>query len=548
MKVVRPIEITEAVLTASSIPEPDASVGEIEWQDDRFDGYNVSANVAETRSILKSNENDDFFILDSSAEVVYRFNSDFVYQSEFSVSAGGSSIVCAGCGPSTPGSNQFISVLRVGATIGVDRYDSAGSKSFGSDLKPDLDSEGVTLNAIGLTATYAGVDDYSIYFLNKESDTLFKVIRIKSGGASPGVVFNQIIDIKERTPVDINYRNGQFSIMYSSENKGTEISTYNETFTEELSSNKVSGLGFDAPYNGYTIGAGNDYKLIKSAGVKVYNVDSDFNNGGIYKPQDRVIKASTHKLYECTIATFDDPEVGVDKKPQTWVEAGYTNKWAAFDDKKSTKSKSSSPYTIQLVPGVTIDSLAGFAISGATDVTIIATSASAGEVFNETINLLNIDLAYDFYTWYTYELDYIDEFVVTNIPPYPDLTIDISFTGTAIEIGNIVTGRGRNLGVLQTGVISDRVDYSRTTIDDFGEETTVIRPITKYSTYPIVIEKVQAPGVLRFLDGLRGLKCVWIGDIGNGQNLTTFGSIERSPLTYDTLSISEYQIKVRGSI
>lgn len=520
MKVVRPIEITEAVLTASSIPEPDVSVGEVEWQADRFSGVDMSAETSSSEKIVDLSVSGGFIY----ALRIGPLGAGDVLKLNLDGTPTGTEINTAGA------LSLFVSTsiwVTTGALGNVKQYSLAGA------LLNTFDVSAQTENPQGICS-----DGTSFYVYDIKTKKIYKY-------TSAFVYDNQEFSVESGSEcLGLEYKDG---FIYTSNRSnasvvqlttsGSVVNSFSLSFN--MNPFKNSGVSF----------IGDKVLVAKTdldGGVGYFYLDGKYD--ALYLNGDRVIKTSTHKLYECTIATADDPEVGVDKVPQTWVEVGPTNKWAVFDDKKSTKSKTSSPYTIQLVPGVTIDSLAGFAISGATDVTIVATSASAGEVFNETINLLNIDLAYDFYTWYTYELDYIDEFVVANIPPYPDLTIDISFTGSVIEVGNIVTGRGRNLGVLQTGAISDRVDYSRTTIDDFGEETTVIRPITKYSTYPIVIEKVQAPGVLRFLDGLRGLKCVWIGDIGNGQNLTTFGSIERSPLTYDTLSISEYQIKVRGSI
>lgn len=525
MKVVRPIEITEAVLTASSIPEPDVSVGEVEWQADIFSGYLFDNNVNPNQNAMAADINGDIIYvlenkesLSSPGAYVHKYNKSGGYIGYFTVH------------------NSIYSMC-----VASDLNKIYGISTVGNVYEYDISSE-LETNTYGL----AGSGYISGIAYDGDGFFVLDVNIAKIRRCTASFVYDSFeIQLDDATPALYSLRliNGDFSYFNQMTGK-IRIIDQSSNYRGEIKPSQSYNSGFDI-FGHFYIDQG--LFIVNNKNSRAYKYTGGIYDG-YYKVKDRVIKTSNHKLYECTIATADDPEVGVGKKPQTWVEVGPTNKWAVFDDKKSTKSKSNPPYAIQLVPGVTIDSLAGFAISGATDVTIVATSASAGEVFNETINLLNIDLAYDFYTWYTYEIDYIDEFVVTNIPPYPDLTIDISFTGAAIEVGNIVTGRGRNLGVLQTGVISDRVDYTRTTIDGFGEEATVIRPITKYSTYPIVIEKVQAPSVLRFLDGLRGLKCVWIGDIGNNQNLTTFGSIERSPLTYDTLSISEYQIKVRGSI
>ena len=59
--VTKPIEVTEAVLTASGIPEPDSSVGEVEWVADRrkvmdvdFGGQTINTNYRFAH-FLKSN-------------------------------------------------------------------------------------------------------------------------------------------------------------------------------------------------------------------------------------------------------------------------------------------------------------------------------------------------------------------------------------------------------------------------------------------------------------------------------------------------------------
>ena len=98
------------------------------------------------------------------------------------------------------------------------------------------------------------------------------------------------------------------------------------------------------------------------------------------------------------------------------------------------------------------------------------------------------------------------------------------------------------------GATSDRIDYSTTKFDEFGEETYVNRPIIKNSTYPVVIDKKIAPSIQRYLDSINGQSMLWVGGIGDEQFMTTYGKIQRSPIVYENLSKVQYQIKVRGSI
>jgi len=151
----------------------------------------------------------------------------------------------------------------------------------------------------------------------------------------------------------------------------------------------------------------------------------------------------------------------------------------------------------------------------------------------------------------TYQTGDTDELSVNGIPPMTDYTINMTFNksaGADLEVGSIVPGKLYELGTLQTGASSDVIDYSKSEYDEFGELVYVQRPIVKYSTYPIVIERQYSIQVSRLLNTLRGIPCVWIGNLGSGQELVTYGAYERSPMTYNNPSIVELQLKVRGVI
>ncbi|MGE4534644.1 hypothetical protein, partial [Halomonas sp.] len=63
----------------------------------------------------------------------------------------------------------------------------------------------------------------------------------------------------------------------------------------------------------------------------------EWDSGTTYSTGDRVIKASTHRVYESqTDSNSDDPEVGVNADPPTWLDIGPTNRWAPFDEKIGT--------------------------------------------------------------------------------------------------------------------------------------------------------------------------------------------------------------------
>ena len=536
MKVVKPIEITEAVFTASSVAEPDLTKGEVEWTDAAFIGKSVP-EIVNGEALTTDGAGYSVLGWNTSTLVatIYIYDSSFVYQSSLAISSGLPYVSGDKRDVCFDGNNYWFSdgdqISKYNTSWGYAGEVINIETEFTNAYVQTICSDGVFL--------YATVKDFT--------DATYKIAKYKLSDNS----FVESKSIQENLEIKLKgsvFRDGVIKHFARRDYEGESLNVYStdlslvgfQNIATVSSLNPSLDIGLEKTDSGYI--------TLNPDGNLINQYNSGYNLEGLYKVDDRAIKISTHKLYQCTLETADDPEIGVNKIPQTWVEVGPTNKWAIFDDKKSTPTVSSSPYTIQLVPGVAVDSMAATNISGATEVQIIATSASAGEVYNRTIQLLDIDSVTDFYNYFFYELEYVNEFTIIDIPIYNDLTIDITFTGSEVSVGRLATGRKKSLGELLVGASSDRIDYSRSEFDEFGELTYVARPIVKYSTYPVAIEKKIAPSIERYLDSIKGVQAVWIGDIGNDQFLTTFGAIERSPLVYDNLSIVEYQIKVRGSI
>ena len=63
-------------------------------------------------------------------------------------------------------------------------------------------------------------------------------------------------------------------------------------------------------------------------------------SAGSYDLGDRVIKSSTNSVYEVVAdpSTTDDPEVGVNATPATWVYVSPTNKYKMFDTANNSQT------------------------------------------------------------------------------------------------------------------------------------------------------------------------------------------------------------------
>ncbi|CAH9015545.1 coil containing protein [Vibrio phage 137E35-1] len=529
MIVVDPIAINDSNFESSSIAEPDTTTGEKEWVNIPFDGYSIASYVDNPTNIDKGLYSNDYFVLNRSTKRVLRFNEYFSYEADAFPSFSNYAFQCIGM--SNFSSSDPVTALFYGSGAVVQLYNEGLSGYITSpNFKSYLDSSGITLNAQSLFGRKDGSNN-SLYILNKVGSSTYNVVKVNIFSSSTmGVRYNRALSTSRGTPRDIQFRDGKYSILFSSAS-GSSISFYNESFTTELSNHPITGSNPDQPYDAFTIGASGGFKLLKESTEKIYNVDSQYNHGSTYKVGDQVIKSAIHKKYQCLIDTTQDPEQGVDAVPPTWLELGATNRWAMFDGINTYQSEAVASIDVTVRPIGVAGAINIFNMENVDQVVITSSTPDTGDSYSETYDTTGkIDL------------------VVFDFPPYENPFIRIEFTGTNIKVGEVVVGTATRLGVLVAGAISDRIDYSRYTYDEFGNLTYVKRPIVKYITYPIRVMKIDAPGVERYLDGLQGKQAVWIGGIGDEDYLVVRGNLERSPMTYDNPSIVEYQIKVRGSI
>ncbi|AUR95806.1 hypothetical protein NVP1213O_30 [Vibrio phage 1.213.O._10N.222.54.F10] len=526
MIVVNPTDIDESNFQSSTIQEPDLTTGEKEWVSSPFDGYDISAEAGSPSKVVNSFVYNIYYVWDSSSNALRFYDRYFNYQGSRQMTHSAATV-----GRSGVTSNDVISIA-LDSTWSV--YTSSRfSDTKIHDAKPVLNGAGISsIDPVGMFFDRDESSTQSYYLLNKETDS--KYVVIKFNGTS--VVYQSTLDISTYgTPRDITYRDGRYLILFSDASK-TTIVEYDESFSVVVSSNQLTGNTIDQPYDSLTITFGAGYELLKTATRKIYSVDSSYNHGSSYKPGDEAIKSAIHKKYQCLIETIEDPETGVDNVPPTWAELGATNRWAMFSGINTYQSVYDGDISIQLRPLGIIDSFNIFNMENVSSVQVTTSVPDTGDSYTQTYDVSD-----------KYDL------VVFDLPPYENPFIDIVFTKeplstSSMKIGEVVVGESKKLGTLLAGAVSDRIDYSRYTYDEFGNLEYVPRPIVKYNSYPIRIDKIDAPEVELYLDGIKGKLAVWIGDIGDGDYLIARGNLERSPMTYSNPSMIEYLIKVRGSI
>lgn len=263
-----------------------------------------------------------------------------------------------------------------------------------------------------------------------------------------------------------------------------------------------------------------------------------------YSVNDEVQVASNHTIYNCNVAnTGQDPlEETVDGNgDRYWIEISPTNDWAVFDGRTRKKSVNASSIELEILPNKLFTSLAILNLKGET-LTVVATSASAGIVYNKTFDLrLLVDNWIDFYFS---EIESIDNIVKLDLPAYYDMTLDFLLEGTGdVEVGEIILGRAVRIGELQYGSSAGLADYSTKEFDLFGDPYIVERGYNDTFQYDVWMDAKQTYNIKKLLTQFRAKPLVYVGN-PEYQETVIYGFYKNLNAVLEDVSISSMLLEV----
>lgn len=268
-------------------------------------------------------------------------------------------------------------------------------------------------------------------------------------------------------------------------------------------------------------------------------------SGTTYSIGQRVIKTSTHKIYESLQAsnTNHDPETN----PTWWIEVSATNKWKMFDLSNSTATQNADTIVVTITPGKVVNSVTLLGVNAQT-VRIKMTDPTEGVVYDVTTNLNNNG---NINNWYNYFFDPIvrkTTLLATDLLAYGSAAIEITITNTGntascatCVIGAIkYIGEGINLGA-SVGI----QDYSRKEKDDFGNYVLVQRSYSKRANFSMAVLNKQIDALQDLLVSLRTTPCVWIGD-NNYASTVIYGFYKDFDVVINYHTVSDCNLQLEG--
>lgn len=268
-----------------------------------------------------------------------------------------------------------------------------------------------------------------------------------------------------------------------------------------------------------------------------------WNSGTTYALDAQVRSDTTHRIYQSIQASNTNHAV---TDTDWWLDIGPTNQWAMFDTLNYTQTGHSSDLVVEVDVTGRIDSVAALNCSG-TAVTIVAENTLGAEVYNETYSLVDLTPVTDWWAYFFEEVTYKTDVVVTDIPPYQDMTITMTVAGSPTACGIMVLGLSKEIGGAQYGSRVGIDDFSRAERDEFGNFTGITqRPWSKRGQFAMFVEATAVDALYNLFTQYRGTPVLWVmtDDYTRSQIFGFFKSFE---FVFSHPSHDEYDLVLEGT-
>jgi hypothetical protein len=257
-----------------------------------------------------------------------------------------------------------------------------------------------------------------------------------------------------------------------------------------------------------------------------------------------------HRNYESLVAhSSRNPETD-SVIPPAWLDLGPTNRWKMFNKRAGNTwligTATSNPDSIDLTirPGARVNSIGLVGVKASTvHITMLVGGAV---VYDETFTMSNKAGG----SWYRY---YFGQFVIKDnvaqfdLPAFSnaDIRVVANAPGSTAEIGMLIMGMSKDIGVAVYGSGLGTESYSSIKEDDFGNVSIVPRGRRRYVDFNIVMRGSQVSSALRALEPLSDTAALYIGSEDVDSTIIV-GRFERLALVLSTYDRAEYSLEIRS--
>jgi hypothetical protein len=258
-----------------------------------------------------------------------------------------------------------------------------------------------------------------------------------------------------------------------------------------------------------------------------------------------------HKVYEALAAVpagvKPGEEVVTATSPAKWQLIGADNRWRMFDDKIESLTINAGTISVTIRPGAVVNSVAMFNVAGKS-VTVKVIDPYDGQVYSETVALVDAGVS----NWYDYFFSPIGvktDFVLLDLPAYgsADIVVTVDAGAGQAAAGHIVLGMQQEIGVALYGSSVGINDYSRKSIDDFGNTELIRRSYSNRAEFDVSLYTSEVGRIRRMLAELRATLLVWIGE-ETYEATILFGYYKDFSIVFSGPTVSDCSITVEAII
>lgn len=274
-----------------------------------------------------------------------------------------------------------------------------------------------------------------------------------------------------------------------------------------------------------------------------------WSSGTSYSLSDRVIIVSEHSIYE------SQSNSNLNNNPATddgtnWLKVGATNKWKPFDQKIGDRASNLNSIVYRFdITNNYLRSVVLFGLSGL-EVNVKVTDTNTSDIiFEETASLIDTSAIVDGYTYFFEPFTTVTEVLFMDIPPFYNTELEITITGGSgetVEVGQIVFGSHKRLGITLNGTSLGIDDYSIKERDQFGNYYIVPRTYSDKVDFEVKFPTSTARQIQSFLASLRATPAVYIGSRETAYGAIIYGFYRSFELDLEGKSLSQMTIQVEG--
>lgn len=219
------------------------------------------------------------------------------------------------------------------------------------------------------------------------------------------------------------------------------------------------------------------------------------------------------RVYEALVLNPQNTPGGTNPPtaPSLWLDVGPANRWAMLDEKTSTQT--TMPIDIVTTTQVSgrINTLGLIGLTG-TSVNVRVLDGVT-EVYNVDFPLEATDEIYDWWTYYFGDFSLKSTLFVRDIPDILNPTAIVTVTSGAgydtRGIGHMVIGSAYVIGLTEKGAEIALENYSRITVDEFGDRTIVERGYSDRGTFKVFVDNFRVDAIKRILTSLRATPALY---------------------------------------